>query len=128
MIAGCCPGLAWSPLSRPVLLANPLARRSPSWAATVVYGGVAARRWLPSARPRPPVSWPLGSTSSGGRRGPVSAGCPYPASKQGQAPDSGHDRGRRHDQGDLPAGQAGGGAVEGVGRGPEPDELGGRDW
>jgi hypothetical protein len=54
----------------------------------------------------------------------VTAGCPCPVQKH--AHDGTHKCRSHRDQGDLPARHVAGDAVEGVGRGPEPDDLGGR--
>src|SRR5262249_22309674 len=87
---------------------------------------LAARRWPPSAPPRPPWVGGFASTGSGGRRGPVAAGCPCPVDKHAQG--GTHNCGPHSDQGDQPARHvAGAAAAEGVGQGPESDELGGRD-
>jgi hypothetical protein len=69
-------------------------------------GQVCRRRWPV----RTSVAWPRGSglpprglapISSGGRRGPVAAGCPRPVEKH--AHDGTHNCGPHRDQGDLPA-------------------------
>jgi hypothetical protein len=65
-------------------------------------------------------------SGSGGRRWPVAAGCPGPVNKH--AHDGTHKCGPHCDQGDLPARHVASDAVEGVDRGPEPDDRGGRAW
>src|SRR5262249_59137729 len=67
-----------------------------------------------------------GRAGWGGGGGPVTPGCPCPVDKH--AHDGTGNGGRYGDQGDLPAGHVAGDAVEGVGRGPESDDHGGRAW
>jgi hypothetical protein len=89
-----------------------------------VTTSVAGAQRQPCRAASPPVNWRLRADRFRRPSRPVASGCPGPVNQH--AHDGTHKCGSHRDQGDLPARHAAGDADEGVGRGPESDDLGGR--